>query len=81
MIPRILHEEAWCSTGERPDTLERLVKVTARWKAAACERDDLIDQALDEGFSERAIGAAAGISGPAVHQRKAAAASNQERQR
>lgn len=34
------------------------------------ERDELIRQALDEGHSERKIGDAAGMSGPAIHQRK-----------
>lgn len=56
---------------DRDLILSRLGEVTLRVMAAEAERDDLIFDALDAGCSEREIGKAAGMSGPAVHYRKA----------
>lgn len=58
---------------DRERTLARLAVVRDRLRAAEAERDDLIHEAIEQGCSEREIGKAAGMSGPAVHYRKAAA--------
>lgn len=50
--------------------LDRLKTISRRIRALSKERDQLIEQALNEGYSERVIGAAADMSGPAIHQRK-----------
>lgn len=41
------------------------------------EHDALIAQAISEGHTERSIAKAAGLSGPAIHQRKTAVAKSQ----
>lgn len=50
--------------------LDLLKDADAEWRRLGRLRDRLIDKAIADGFSERTIGAAAGISGPAVHARK-----------
>lgn len=51
-------------------TLAQLRRITQRIEQLRSRRDKLIDQAIDEGHSERVIGEAAGMSGPAIHYRK-----------
>jgi hypothetical protein len=51
--------------------LPRLREIRAqqrRAKALVIERDRLIRAALDQGYSERQVAAAAGLSQPRVHQ-------------
>lgn len=52
------------------DTLDQLRQITRRLRTLAAQRDELIQQALREQHSERKIGEAADMSGPAIHQRK-----------
>jgi hypothetical protein len=69
--------------GEHPETdrireinaaaegvLSMLRLATLRKRRAEAAYDELIDRAIAEGHSEREIGRVAGISGPAVNQRK-----------
>ncbi len=51
-------------------TLDDLAVAVVALRAAQKVRDDLIRRAIAEGHSERAIGRAAGISGPAINQFK-----------
>ena len=53
-----------------PTTLEALRAATERVERAEKDRTALICEALLEGASERAVGAAAGVSGPAINQLK-----------
>jgi hypothetical protein len=56
---------------DRAKVLSRLAVVRDNLLAAEAERDDLIFDALDHGCSEREVAVAAGMSGPAIHYRKA----------
>lgn len=51
--------------------LDSLSTATERLADVKDEVDELIELAISKGISERRIGAAAGMSGPAIHQRKA----------
>jgi hypothetical protein len=51
-------------------TLEQLKRASGQKLAWAAEQDRYIERAIAEGFSERTIGQAAGMSGPAISYRK-----------
>ena len=55
-------------------TLANLAQITENRRLAQASWERAIDAALAAGIPERKIGKAAGISGPAVHQRKRRAA-------
>lgn len=53
------------------NTLDRLAAATEAKEVAHAEWERLIAEAISEGHSERKIGRAAGITGVAIHFRKA----------
>lgn len=59
-----------CKGGSPVGGLAELQQVTAWRDELTARREELINACIDAGHSERAIGRAAGISGPAIHQRK-----------
>jgi hypothetical protein len=50
--------------------LHELGLISQQMMQLQARRDELIEQCIAAGHSERAIGEAAGVSGPAIHQRK-----------
>lgn len=55
---------------KRDDVLTELRYTARRLSAERFKRDDLIITAVQRGLTEREIGKAAGMSGPAINQRK-----------